>query len=209
MKKLFLVAILLIFSSNVAAKESISSVNRVNPKLYNQTNNKIDNSDIYTKLGISIAQEGKYEKAAELFNLAIKLSSNNDSAYYNLAICYMKMGKTDLAIENFKKCNDIYPNYKALINIGALYADNEMYSQSIKYLELAKNLNEKDITLFHNLGRVYGISGDYQKAIESFKKVIELDPNDKNGYYNLGITYQQIGNNDLAIENLNKAIVGN
>lgn len=204
MKKIVLVLILLLFSSKVNAKESFIAINK---KLNSQfNNNQVENSDIHTKLGISIAQKGEYEKAIEHFNIAIKLEPNNSSAYYNLAVCYMRMEKIDLAIENFKKCNGIYPNYKALINLGALYTEKAMYNESIKYLELAKALNEKDIELLHRLGLVYGLNGDYQNAIENFRKVLELDPDNKSAYYNLGVTYQHIGNNELAIENFNKAI---
>jgi tetratricopeptide (TPR) repeat protein len=206
MKKLLLVLFLLLCSSKAYANESHLDIDNINHKFYQFKNNKIENSDIYTKLGISLSEAGTFEKAIEHFNIAITLNSNNDSAYYNLAICYTKMKKTDLAIENFEKCNNLNSNYKALINIGALYADKGMYDQSIKYFELAKILNQKDIILFHNLGLIYGIKGEYQKAIENFKQVIALDPDNKNAYYNLGITYQQIGNNDLAIENLNKSI---
>jgi tetratricopeptide (TPR) repeat protein len=208
-KILVLVLFLLIISCKVCAKESILTKNQNNQKFYNQFTNKLNNSNIYTKLGISVALEGKLEKAIECFNKAIILDSKNDTAHYNLAICYMKMGKIDLAIDNFIKCNNIYPNYKALINLGALYADKSLYEKSIKYLEQAKAFNEKDVALFYNLGLIYGVKGDYKKAIENFKTVTGIDPDNKNAYYNLGMTYQLIGNNELAIENFNKALQGN
>jgi superkiller protein 3 len=207
MKKIILIlAVLLFASGKVHAQYSILDEKSTGTGVYNQFGtNKIDNSEIYTRLGISVAQQGQYTKAIECFNKAIKLDANSTSAYYNLAICYMKIDKTDLAIENFKKGNDIYPDYKSCINIGALYANQSMYDEAIKYLEQAKSFKEKDAALFHNLGIIYDNKGEHQKAIENFEKVLELDPKNKKAYYNIGIIYQHLGKNELAIENLNKA----
>ena len=207
MKKIILIlAILLLTSFKVYAQGSALDEKSIRSGVYDQVNSgNVDNSEIYTRLGISVAQERQYSRAIECFNKAIKLDEKNTSAYYNLAICYMKIDKTDLAIENFKKCNDIYPDYRSCINIGALYANQSMYDEAIKYLEKAKDFKEKDAALFHNLGIIYDNKGEHQKAIENFKKVLELDPKNKKAYYNIGIIYQHLGNNELAIENLNKA----
>lgn len=99
---------------------------------------------------------------------AIELDPEEGYGYWVLANCYQKMELPDLAIENFLKTIELYPNVPGPhANLGCLYI---MYKQDVlKGLPYLKRSVE--LAPFRELthlvaSRCYFDIGDYEKAIE-------------------------------------------
>ncbi|MBN1385149.1 MAG: tetratricopeptide repeat protein [Elusimicrobia bacterium] len=81
---------------------------------------------VYVKLGWGYIYRREYNKAEEIFIKAIKMDPKNDRLYGGLARCYKKQGKDDLAMECFRKANELrleyynpitHHNYQRLVEI--------------------------------------------------------------------------------------------
>lgn len=57
----------------------------------------------YLSKGDDLFRNGKYEKAIIQYKKCIDVDSLNMDAYYNMAVCYHKLGKNDLACETWNK----------------------------------------------------------------------------------------------------------
>ena len=99
--------------------------------------------DAYNALGIYYASINQYKKAIDMFTKLIKnpLYPNTDTAFYNRALVYLKLGKITLALDDFRNAiifsnftNPVY--FKALIN---LEIENKMYLRALKDLNSMEN----------------------------------------------------------------------
>ena len=54
---------------------------------------------------------GKFDKAIEEFNKALKLNPNDPEIYYNLGLAYESKSKLDEARKMYEKAVEINPNY--------------------------------------------------------------------------------------------------
>ena len=65
--------------------------------------------------GNHFVQSKKYEEALKLYSSAIGLSANDYRLFCNRALCYLKLGQPQKALDDCEKCLSLNPNYsKAL-----------------------------------------------------------------------------------------------
>lgn len=67
------------------------------------TINEIKEADNYFNKGNNLILNEKYEKASKQFIKCIEIDSIYIDAYYNLAICFQKLGNKNLACETWSK----------------------------------------------------------------------------------------------------------
>jgi Tfp pilus assembly protein PilF len=77
---------------------------------------------------------GKYEKAVQAFNEALKIDKSDVKIYNNLGMALSKLGRYELAMEAFKKCGD---ESKAYNNIGFVYLKMGERDKAIRSFEKA------------------------------------------------------------------------
>ncbi|PIP17791.1 MAG: hypothetical protein COX43_02380, partial [Parcubacteria group bacterium CG23_combo_of_CG06-09_8_20_14_all_35_9] len=104
---------------------------------YNQTLKYAPNSyRVINNLGMAYADQNDHWQAEEMYKRAINLDLANPVAYHNLGNTYHAIGKTDLAIENYKTAISLDPkfvfSYNALVS---LYLENKNYQEAQKVLE--------------------------------------------------------------------------
>lgn len=107
----------------------------------------------------------KWRDSITLFNHAVKVTSNNGIAYYNLGLALYHNGRTDESIEKLRRVIEIWPQSKdAYFDLGSIYRKKgdfrlaeEIYKQLIAYGEFR---NEAYLAL----GRLYLEMRDVQMA---------------------------------------------
>ena len=76
---------------------------------------RINHADQLRQEGNQAVQGAEYGKALSLYNKAIELNSKDYRLYSNRALCYLKLGQTQQALEDCEKCLSLKPyNSKAL-----------------------------------------------------------------------------------------------
>ncbi|MEN8078944.1 tetratricopeptide repeat protein [Clostridioides difficile] len=97
-----------------------------------------------------------YDKAKELFNLALSLNSKEDELYYYLAFVDLAREKEDEAIEDLNNAismnEDNYKYYRAL---GTIYYNIGENDKAIENIRKAYSLNEKDVLSLNNAACYY------------------------------------------------------
>ncbi|WP_082780345.1 tetratricopeptide repeat protein [Rufibacter sp. DG15C] len=78
------------------------------------------------------------------------------------------------------------------------------YTESIKLLELAYQLNRTDWAVLSNLGAAYMVVENYPKAIQYLKQSV-AQKNSQQAHYNLGLAYAQMGQFAEAIRHFDQA----
>ena len=174
---------------------------------------------------------GKYEKALENYNKAIKEYSLEGAAFYNRGIAYRELGKPKEAIKDYLKAiklNSEVGGQWAYNNIALAYEDLGDYKNAKKYIDMAVKINPKEGLFLENRGW-YNIElenfrqavKDYEKAGEMYLKykkktrMYAYCPKNKNlihcqmdswYFINLGLAKENLGDFNGALVNYNKAI---
>lgn len=86
------------------------------------------------------------EKTTDIINMILEesekhITSDSESAYYDMAYAYFSSGNYDLAVDALKKCYAENPKWEYAYDIGVSYGYLMDYRASIKYLNEALTLN--------------------------------------------------------------------
>ncbi len=91
-------------------------------------------------IGYQLMGSGKLEAAAKVFKLNIDAFSKSSNVYDSYGEALMKLGKNDLAIENYKKSVELNPNNQSAIDyLKELGAD---VSDLVKEISVPENILE-------------------------------------------------------------------
>jgi tetratricopeptide (TPR) repeat protein len=164
-----------------------------------QRTNYHEKGDIFYQLGLIKLHQGKYTKAIEFYESALKIrqetlpSLHTDVAecYNDIGVVYYNMEEYSKALSSHEKSLKIYenirpPNYPDLATSyschGSVYCKMGEYSKALYYYEKAltsyqKNLpsNHPDLaTLYNNIAVVYENMKEYSKALSFYEKALEI-----------------------------------
>src|SRR3989338_6163762 len=118
---------------------------------YNQTLRYSPESyRVINNLGMAYADQQEYALAEATYRRAIDVASSSPVAYHNLGNTYQKIGKTDLAIENFNIAIRLDPKFFFSYNaLAEIYLEEKNYAEARKVLEgYVDYSNSKPDTLF-------------------------------------------------------------
>ena len=157
--------------------------------------------------GLQAWENKNFEKALDLFDIAVNLNPNNYQGYFGRGACFNEWKYYPQAIYDFTQAIKLNPNLDDLyIYLGIAYANIQKFDQAILNFDKAIELNSNYSIAYENRGVVYGILKNYSQALEDLNQAIKLNPNDAMTYYNRGITHKNLKNYEQAIEDYTQAI---
>ena len=113
---------------------------------------------IYNNLGISLFLDGRYEKAIDSFQEALKTEDPKGQIYNNLAMTLCKLGRYGEAFEVFKKGGNEAEAYN---NLGYIYLLEGKNKEAIDAFEKALDLSPGFyVRAYENLNRAKTASPD-------------------------------------------------
>ncbi|MCW3785875.1 tetratricopeptide repeat-containing sensor histidine kinase [Plebeiibacterium sediminum] len=162
-------------------------------KLYKKNGILSGEASVDSKLGLVYCMQKNYLKSEESYKRSIALFDQvKDSlrlvmSVLNLGVLYREMDKTDLALDNYRKAEDLFlsiNNYHyyayAKGNIGSVYIDqNKLDSAEIyinKSIEIFESLGDNEaLSLYYNkLAIIYLKRKQYENAKQSAIKSLQL-----------------------------------
>jgi len=161
------------------------------PRPTEEVNSSKNKAVEFTEYGNNYYSQGQFEKAIELFNLALAYNGSVDhqagmaGSYNSIGRAYLALGRYDDAQSNFDRAE----------KIGQRINDSNLICQSL-----------------NNRGEVFLQRGDYQKALPHFERAVEkFDKGVANSqraivYHNLGTNYKRLGEKEKALEYLKLAV---
>ena len=145
---------------------------------YNQTLRYSPESyRVINNLGMAYADQQEYALAEATYRRAIDVASSSPVAYHNLGNTYQKIGKTDLAIENFNIAIRLDPKFFFSYNaLAEIYLEEKNYAEARKVLEgYVDYSNSKPDTLFL-LAQIAVAQKDYRSALTYLNSALLIDP---------------------------------
>lgn len=91
------------------------------------------------------------------------------------------------------------------VNLGYSYHLNGENKEAIKQLQMAIDLDKKNVSAYFNLGIVYNDEERYDDALKQSNKAVELAPRDYKGHLLEGMIYRKLKMYDEALASLQEA----
>jgi len=128
------------------------------------------NSEVFSLNGFIASRLKAEEHCEELTGKRVKARSLAISA-----MRYQQQGDLDLAIGEYKKAIDLYPEYEeAICNLGLTYAEQRKFKEAVKYYLKAIKLVPNDFRSYFNLGIAYHNLGMKEKSLKYVKILQDL-----------------------------------
>ena len=160
--------------------------------------------------GIDKYLRKEYEAAAKDFEKSINLyptSSFSADATKYLAQTYLRLEKTDKAIEAYKRGIQLNPERDDLrTDLGNLYFAEDRYDEALREYKEAVRVNPSSSSNHYSLGQGYLKLEKFNEAEQEFRTVLRLEPASPYGDYGLGLTDSKRENYETAIENFENAV---
>ena len=121
-------------------------------------------------LAAQALQQGRTDRAMQIFGELLAIEPNNASAYNQIGYYYGFRGDYDRAIENLKKYQFMAPDQaNPLDSLGEIQAYSGHYDEAISNLRKALAIKPDFFESWGHLGIAYEGKGEWAKAIESYE----------------------------------------
>jgi len=139
-----------------------------------------DYADIHYNLAKLYTITEDYKKAAEELDIAVRQNPYNDKGLMSLGDVYEKLGKLDLATQQYKRVIKLNPRFGgAHNNLGNIYMMKKEWEEAIEEYKFALMLMPKALGVARNLGVAYYNKKDYREAKNIFEKILLIQPDNK------------------------------
>ncbi len=130
-------------------------------------------------LGMALAAQKDFSHSMEQFREEEKVSPNDPRAYQVVASYSMQIGKTEDAIQEWRKLVKMdSKNRTAASTLAGLLYRTEKYQDAAEVLEAAVKVAPDSAGLLLQLGDVYVKVGQNDKAVTSYRQAIEQKGNE-------------------------------
>jgi len=136
--------------------------------------------------GKELYKNDEDERAAEVFQQAIKQDPNNAEAHLRLGMAFGALERKPEADEAYKKAVELYKkkvqsdpkDADAFFNLGEAHSFLHQDEEAARAYRQATRLKPDDEEAFYQLGMSETRLAHYPEALTAYKKALELDPDD-------------------------------
>jgi protein O-mannosyl-transferase len=153
-------------------------------------------------MGMTWRQIGFWKDSITLFEHALKVTSDNFIAHYNLANVLAKQNRMDEAVGHYNQTISINPDFAdAHINLGNVYQMQGKTNEARDQYLQALRLQPDNAGGHYNLGLIYDKQGDLDNAINHYQEAIRLKPDYEDALFKTGVAFFKKNDLDSAINN--------
>jgi len=150
---------------------------------------------------------GRFKEAEKFYGVCLKLQTDHEPAYTNLAALYIERNNTDLAIEELCKVIDCRPNFfRGYYNLGLVYQMLGRWKDAVNMLEQAVALNPTHFWSYMTLGEIYASREEYEKAISYYEEALQHTDQNQAVYIRLAEFYVHAHGYEKSEEYLRQAL---
>lgn len=139
------------------------------------------NADIDTKLSLGwiYNYQKEYDKAIAVLKEVISKDSNNEEAYFVLAVVYMNQKEFEEALETFEKTLELEPtNDKVYSHMASIYLEQKNFEKAEWAYKKAIEVNPLESIYFLSLSDLYFKQEKFNLAKLNCEKALQLAPAD-------------------------------
>jgi Tfp pilus assembly protein PilF len=151
--------------------------------------------------------ERDWEKAKQVYLMALGLRSDLPDVHYGLATVYFQLRELTSAAHHFREVTRLDPTRAgAWVNLGAVLNLLAQYDEAITALRRSIQLDSQRVEGFYNLGLVYRRRGQTDLAISAYREAIRVNPRMADAHLNLANLFIDKGQHRLAIQHYQDAL---
>lgn len=152
--------------------------------------------EAFQKIGYVHILEKNYDNAIKELNKANILAPGNIWTLKNLAYCYKKKKRYDLAYECLKEAEAINPDDLSICNIiGQTLISDGIYDEAIKYMFKVEYMTKGKTSAQRAIAWCYFMTDRYDKAKDMYSKILEKKDATAEDWMNMGHVFMV--NNDI------------
>ena len=126
--------------------------------------------------------------------IAAKLDEHLPEVQNNYGVCYISLGKPELAVPCFKRALDLNPEFHAVhYQWGYALASQKLQDSALREWDLSTKYEPTNPDSYSNRGVIYYQQGKIEDAIAEFRHVIVLRETRMEDYSNLGLAFAKSG----------------
>ncbi len=145
---------------------------------------------MYYNAGLAASNSGKYQAAIDYFNKCAEMKYMGITPYYQIYESLLGMGDTLKAEATLKSLPDKFPGDKSVtLQLIDLYIKSGKNDEALKYLQVAKEADPGNYSLYFAEGIIHLNSNKYDDAIVNLTKSVEINPELYDSQYGLGAAY--------------------
>jgi cytochrome c-type biogenesis protein CcmH/NrfG len=139
--------------------------------------------------------EGKTpQQKIETLNAMIEGGKATRETYFHLGNAKFESGDAPGAAGAFEKAVEMDSTYfKAVVNLGLMYDEQQNFTKAIETFEHATRLEPANPDVWSHLGNTYTTQGNHAKAAELYRKALAIDPNAVHALYSMGVAFADAG----------------
>lgn len=149
--------------------------------------------------GVRLYRGGNYERALEMLDQALKISSDFAEAWLQTGYTRLALGNPTGALAAFGEVSRIIPDsVEAFYGAGIACAKQGRHAEAVSYFRRVLLIRPDSAEVYVEMGNSYYGLGDFRSATEAYKQAMSLRPNYVLAYYNLALTYIARGDRKAA-----------
>ena len=130
----------------------------------------------------------------ELLGKRVDAGENTKEVYFHLGNAKYESGDLPGAAAAFEKAVAIDSTFfKAVVNLGLLYDEQQNFAKAIETLEQATHLEPKNPDAWSHLGDAYYGQSNFTKATELYRQALAIDPNSPQALYSMAVAFADAG----------------
>ena len=152
-------------------------------------------------------QASYWRDSITLFQHAVNVTANNDTAYSNLGVALAEAGRLDEALADFQQALKIRPkDPEANFNIAETLAKQGKSNEAALWYDKVLKLKPGDAHTYISLAAAKIQQGKFDDAMAICREGLSYNPEKSQLYSNLGLAFLQMGKIDEAITELETAV---
>ena len=109
----------------------------------------------YLNFGNYYYTRNQYRQAEEMYRKVTALAPRMSSGHMNLGVALKQQGRYQEAEQSLLKALSLRPSARLLLNIGAVYYEQEQYSEALRFFQESAKQGAPTAALDRNLGDAY------------------------------------------------------
>jgi tetratricopeptide (TPR) repeat protein len=151
--------------------------------------------------------ERDWEKAKQLYLLALGQKSDLPDIHYGLATVYFQLRELTSAAHHFREVARLDPlRAGAHVNLGAVLNLLDQVDEAITSLRRAIQLDPTRVEAYYNLGLVHRRKGQLDMAIQAYREALRLNPKMADANLNLANLFVEKAQYRQAIHHYEQAL---
>lgn len=148
---------------------------------------------------------GRYERAADRFQVSVRLDDRSARVQYKLALSYYRTGQLAGAVRSLGTAIALDDKFaEAHYLLGLCYRDQQKHAESVASLRRSVALSPASIQAREELADLLGKLGRSEDRIAQLEALLYLDPGPSREVA-LGLAYARAGRPDSAVITLRRA----